>query len=187
MREEIDGLYAGDGVFLGEPLQVASLGSRIATDIYNQGRFHVEDLLNQFIVHAGPGRIGDDHIGSSVLFEKRVVADVDHIAGKEGSVRESISFGVDAGIVDGGFDQLYTDDFFCVLTAKDSDAAGTAIQVVHDLIAAEFREIARDAIEFFGLFGIGLEKRSGTDLEGEFFQGFNYIAGAFVYYGSLIE
>ena len=107
--EEIDGLHAGDRILFSQSLQVACLRGRIATYIHNQRCFHVEYLLHEFIVHTGARRIGDDHIGSSVLIEKSIVTNIDHITGEKFGVFDVVALGIDPGIVDRRSDQFHAD------------------------------------------------------------------------------
>ena len=63
VREHVDRLDASDVVALAKEREVACLGGGIATDVYYPSCSDGEQLFDNFLVHAGSRRVGDDNVG----------------------------------------------------------------------------------------------------------------------------
>src|SRR5258705_3758339 len=100
MRKHVYRLDPGYIILFTEPVQVSPLGSRIATDIHNDWRFDFEDLPDQLLMHSCPRRISNDHIRSSMLFKKFIIADLYYITGIEFSRRQVVHRCILPGIFD---------------------------------------------------------------------------------------
>ena len=114
MGEHVDGLYLLYAVLLVQQLQVAGLGGRV-------------DVR----VHAGPWRVGDNDVRTSVLGDKLVRQDVFHVAGKEQCVLNAVDLGVDLGVLDGFGHILDADDLPCLSCHEVGDGPRAGIQVLN--------------------------------------------------------
>ena len=82
MGEHVDGLYLLYAVLLVQQLQVAGLGGRVARHIDDTLGLGPQNGLDDVRVHAGPWRVGDNDVRTSVLGDKLVRQDVFYVAGK---------------------------------------------------------------------------------------------------------
>jgi hypothetical protein len=133
MREHIHRLDLCHGIFRIQELKVPGLGSGVTADIDDGRRRHVEDLIHQVGVHAGPGRIGNDDIRPAVSGEKLVPADIDDIPGKKAGMADAVEGSIFAGVLHCGLDDFYTYDPGSLATDEDTDAAGPAVKVIYRL------------------------------------------------------
>ncbi len=68
-------------------------------------------------------------------------------------------------------DQLDTDNLFRAVRQENTDAAGTAIQVVHHFITGKPSKVAGNTVQLFRLTGIGLKEGFGRYLKAERLKG----------------
>ena len=70
MREHINGLYPGYGIFRVQHCKISGLGGGVTTDINHRGRPYFQNFVHQPPLHAGAWRISDDDVRPALLFEK---------------------------------------------------------------------------------------------------------------------
>ena len=90
VREHVYGLHLRYPVFFIKQGQVAGLRSRVAAHIHYGGRFDFKNFTDQLFVHAGTRRVGNDHIGATVLRKETVVAYVNHVAAGKVAVFDAV-------------------------------------------------------------------------------------------------
>lgn len=176
MREHINGLYPGYGIFQVQPLQVTGLGGGVTTDINHGGRPYFQDLGDQLFAHAGAGRISDDNVRPALLFKETILAEGGDVTGKEPGVTDAVQGGVLPGVFNSFTDDLDPDDPGRPAADEDADTASSAVQVVYGLLPAQLCVVAGDLIKSFPLPGIGLEEGLGADLELKIFQSLDHIS-----------
>ena len=159
------GFYGSVPAICHQQSQIASLCGWIATDInYLLGRSK-EDGIDHTLVHAGSGRIRNDDIRTSMLFDEVIGQDVFHISCIEEGIFDPVQTAVRTGILY-GFGHVFDTDYPTGLSGYEiGDRPCTGIEVVNQFVPCETGKIARYPIELVGLPAIGLVERFSPDLE----------------------
>ena len=128
--EHIDGLHGHDLILFVEVVQVARLSGGIAGDIDDALGGGTQDGLHYVGMHAGTGRVGDDHVGTAVFGDKLVGEDILHVTGKEQCIVDMVDLGVHLGILDGLGDVLDADDLTGPTGHEVGNGTRTRVEVV---------------------------------------------------------
>ncbi len=131
MREHIHGLDPFHGVPGVQEMEIPGLGRRVAAYINDYRRRDLQDLPNQFLLHPGPGRISDDHIGPPLSGKKIAGTNICHVAGEEIGMVDMIELGVLFGIAARFSYKFHANDPCRLFADEDTNAACPAIQIVH--------------------------------------------------------
>lgn len=165
MRKHVDRLNFPDRVFRVEQVKVARLGRGVAADVDNPARLGCENGPDHVVVHARPGRVGDDHVGMPVLADEPGGQDILHVARVKVGVGDLVQGRVDLRVLDRLGDILDADHLAGPSRDEVGDGPGPGIEVVDGLRAGQSREIQGDLIQLVRLLAVGLVERFGADLE----------------------
>ena len=102
----------------------------VAADVYYFARGGGEELLDDFLVHAGAGWVGDDDVGVAVGGDEFGGEDLRHVAGEEGCVAEAVEACVLPCVGDGLFDVFDADDASAFVGQEEGYGAGAGVEVV---------------------------------------------------------
>src|SRR5436190_20091753 len=109
-------------------------------------------------MHACPWWIRDNDIRPAMLSKKMIITNFNYIAGKKLSMGNIVERRIFFGIFNGLGYHFHTNDLLCQFAYKYANAAGAAIEVVHNFITSKPCKIPCDGVQLFSLFGIGLKK-----------------------------
>ena len=130
MGEHIHGLNHTHFVICIKVLQVARLGGRVATDVYDTLRCCPQNGLYHVRMHTCTRGVGDDDIRAPVLCDKFIRQDILHIAGKEKRVIDAIDARIDLRILNGLGHILDTNHLAGFPGHEVGDGASAGVEVV---------------------------------------------------------
>ncbi len=156
VREHVDRLHASHPIIDIEQGQVAGLRSGVATHIHDATGSGKKNCLHHIVVHAGPGRVGNDDIGAPVLFDKLRREQVFHVTGIENRNDDALESHNGLGNFEGFVHILDADDFAHFARHEIGYRPGTGIEVIDQFFSGKGGKIGRHLIEFMCLGRIGL-------------------------------
>ena len=129
--EHVDGLDSGHAVVGVEVVEVTGLSGGVARDVDDALGGCPKDGLHHIGVHAGTGRVGDDHVGATVLGDEVVGEDVLHVSGIEKGVGDAVDLGVDLRVFDGLGHVFDADDLTGFLCYEIGDSASAGVEIIY--------------------------------------------------------
>ena len=124
-----------DVVAILEEGQVPGQGGGVARNIDNPPGGNLPEGLYHLGVHAGPGRVGDDHIGARLAAGSQGLPEaLFQISRQELAIFQAVEPAVGVGIVHGRRDQFKSHHPAHLRGQVQGDAAGPAIEIPDGLL-----------------------------------------------------
>ena len=130
MGEHINGLHHSNTVLGVHHLEIACLGGGVTADVDNTQGIGTQNGCYNIGVHTCPGRVCDDDVRTSVLFNEGIAEHILHVAGKEAGVGDAVKLGVDLGILNGLGHIFYADDLGRLSGYEVGNGACAGVEVV---------------------------------------------------------
>ena len=165
MREHINRLNGSHLVVVVHQLQVASLGSRVATYIHDAVRSRIQDYVHYIRMHSGTWRVGDDYVWATVLGDEFVGQNILHVACIEEGILDVVHLRIHLCILYGLWYVLDTDYLLCLVSHEVGDGSRAGVEVVNQLVSGEVGKLASHAIKVVSLLGVSLIETLWTHLE----------------------
>ena len=156
LRKHIHRPHSSNLVFLTQNLKVASLGGRIAADINHSFRRGFKYHVRNIRMDSCPRWVEDYDVRTSVFCDEIFCQNILHVSSKESTILYAVVFCVHLCVLNSLRHIFYADDLCCLARDELGYGSGPGVEVIDNLTAGECREFPCRAVEFVGLFRVGL-------------------------------